>query len=276
MKKHYAAIAVMAAALAMTACSSGSGAKETTAAQTTTAAETTAAETEAEEEDFFDGTVSAVDGSKVTVKKEDGTEAVFDIEGAEISGADAVGEGDDVDITYTGQLAPDVTKAKQVDIMFSAAEAAAEEEASQNDPVENGAVEKVDDKTLTLKTEEGTYTFNILIAQKVSLGGIKAGVNAEVTYYGDLDDPDALPVATRIVTEDAADTAEASVYTLTGTVAEAGTDHVVLETADPDNTLFTFLGTAGMFDGVETGDTVTVIYEGTLTNKTITAKGLLQ
>ena len=34
------------------------------------------------------------------------------------------------------------------------------------------------------------------------------------------------------------------------------------------------LGTAGMFDGVKAGDEVTVIYTGTLTNKTITAVGV--
>ena len=103
---------------------------------------------------------------------------------------------------------------------------------------------------------------------------MKAGVQADVTYYGDLEDDSDQPVATKIVTEDAADTEDAKINTLTVKAAEAGTDYVVLDTADPANTLFTFLGTAGMFDGVKAGDEVTVIYTGTLTNKTITAVGV--
>ena len=51
-------------------------------------------------------------------------------------------------------------------------------------------------------------------------------------------------------------------------------NYIVLDTADPDNTFFSFVGKDGMFDGVKTGDKVTVIYEGTLTAKTITATGL--
>ena len=103
--------------------------------------------------------------------------------------------------------------------------------------------------------------------------GIKAGVKAEVTYYGDLEDQEDKPVATRIVTEDAADSAEAKEYTLTGKVAEVNADFVVIDTKDPDNTLFTFSG-SGMFEGLAVGDTVTVIYEGTLTDRTIMAIGV--
>ena len=49
----------------------------------------------------------------------------------------------------------------------------------------------------------------------------QAGAEAEVTYYGDLEDPDDAAVATRIVTADAKDTEEAKKKTLTGTVAES-------------------------------------------------------
>ena len=127
---------------------------------------------------------------------------------------------------------------------------------------------------MTLKTEDGTYTFNALIAQKVTKGGIKAGVNADVTFYGDLEDEEDKPVATKIVTEDAKDTPDAKVNALTGKVAEVKSDYVVLDTVDPENTLFTFLGTEGMFDGVKVGDTATVTYEGTLTDKAIRATGV--
>ncbi len=137
----------------------------------------------------------------------------------------------------------------------------------------NGTIEAADNGTLTLKTEDGTYTFNSIIAQKVTKDGIKAGAEAEVTYYGDLDDEEDKPVATRIVTEDAADSADAEEYTLSGKVAEVNADFVVVDTEDPDNTLFTFAG-SGMFDDLSVGDEVTVIYEGTLTDRTIMAVGV--
>ena len=84
----------------------------------------------------------------------------------------------------------------------------------------SGTIEKADDKTLTLKTEDGTYTFNTIIAQKVTEDGIKAGAEADVTFYGDLEDEEDKPVATKIVTEDAMDTPEAKVNALTGKVVE--------------------------------------------------------
>ena len=65
------------------------------------------------------------------------------------------------------------------------------------------------------------------------------------------------------------DSEEAQKKTLTGTAAEVETDHIVLDTADPENTFFSFVGTEGMFDGINVGDKVTVIYDGTLTEKMI-------
>ena len=210
----------------------------------------------------------------VTVKDDEGKEVKFDVSEAKIEGADAIGEGDEVEIAYAGELSADTTKAKSVDIVTSAAAEAAEEAAAEEDDIVTGTVEKADDNTLTLTTDEGTYTFNTKIAQKVSKDGIKSGVQADVTYYGDLEDETDKPVATKIVTEDAMDSEDAKINTLSGKVAEVGADYVVIDTADPENTLFTFLGKEGMFDKLKVGDTATVIYEGTLTNKTITATGV--
>lgn len=277
MKKHYLTIVVMALALGMTACSSKTN--ETTA-PTTTQAETTdaaTASTEAEEdleEDYFYGFVGEVNDKIITVAEGEDKAVKFDITDAEITGADAIGVGDEVEVTFNGEMSQDVTKAKSVEIITSAAEEAEAEAAAENDEIISGTIEKADDKTVTLKTEDGTYTFNALIAQKVTKGGIKAGVNADVTFYGDLEDEEDKPVATKIVTEDAKDTPDAKVNALTGKVAEVKSDYVVLDTVDPENTLFTFLGTEGMFDGVKVGDTATVIYEGTLTDKTIKATGV--
>ena len=260
MKKQYLAVAFLAVALGITACSSKKADTESTTAQEVESTEATS--DEEVEEDYYYGFVSLVEDNVITVSEDGGNTAKFDISDAEITGADEIGEGDDV------------TKATSVEIMTSAAEVAREEEADQEDLVVEGTIESADDSTITLKTEEGTYTLNALIAQKVTKDGIKAGAEAEVTYYGDLEDPDDAAVATRIVTADAKDTEEAKKKTLTGTVAEVEADHIVLDTADPENTLFSFVGTEGMFDGISVGDKVTVIYDGTLTDKTVAAQGV--
>lgn len=277
MKKHYLTIAVLALALGMTACSSKSS--DSTSAAETVAGSTTGASTDAlVEEEYFDGFVGTVEDSIITVADDAGKEVKFDISGAAVEGADAVGTGDQVEVSYTGQLSDDVTKATAVDVITSAAEESESEAAEEEDPIISGTIEKADDNELSIKTDDGTYTLNAKIAQKVTVGGIKAGVAADVTYYGDLDeeavDPEDMPVATKIVTEDAADSEDAKVNTLSGKVAQSGTDYVVLDTVDPANTMFSFEGKAGMFDSVKVGDEVTVIYEGTLTDKTIVALGL--
>ena len=52
-----------------------------------------------------------------------------------LTDADAVGEGDEVNVGYTGEMSDDVTKATSVEIMTSAAEVAREEEADTEDLV---------------------------------------------------------------------------------------------------------------------------------------------
>ena len=53
-----------------------------------------------------------------------------------------------------------------------------------------------------------------------------------------------MQLSTRIITEDAMDS-DSTEETLTGTAAEVETDHIVLDTADPENTFFSFVGTEG-------------------------------
>lgn len=273
MKKQYLTIAVLALALGMTACSSKSDDKATDA---TTAVETTVPATTSEEDadlqDYFHGTVSAVEDKIITVADEAGTEEKFDITNAQIEGADAVEVGSQVEVLFKGVITADVSEVISVEVIEAETET---ENEGEGDIVISGAIEKADDNTLTLKTEDGSFTFNTKIAQKVTKDGIKAGVEAEVTYYGDLDDEEVPAVATRIVTKDAADSEDAKIYTLTGKVVEVDADHVVLDTVDPDNTLFSFAGAkAGLFDKLSVGDTATVVYEGTLTGMTSIAVGV--
>lgn len=270
MKKTYLAITVLAVALGMTACSSKP--VETTAATTSGGDESLIAGEEVEE-NYFYGYVDSVEGDVVTITSGEETTAKFNISAAEISGAEKLGAGDEVEITFSGEMSADITEAKVVDILTSAAAEAEAEAAAEKDLSVKGTVESADENIVTLKTEEGTYTFNAKIAQNVTKNGIKSGVEAEVTYYGDLNDSEDKPVATRIVTKDAADLPEAKEYALTGKVAEVSADFLVIDTKDPDNTLFTFSG-KGIFDGLKVGDTATVVYEGTLTDRTIVAVGI--
>lgn len=278
MKRKYFMIAVMAAALGMTACSSQKAESKAAATTAASEAETTTAEASSEEEEAetesFYGIVKTVEDTVITVTDDAGAEAGFDVSAAELTGAEAIGEGDEVDVYYTGALGETPAKAVEVDIVISAAEGAEAEAAKEDDLTITGTIESTEDGSLVLKTEDGSYTLNTLIAQTVTKDGIKAGAEADITYYGDLEDEETPAVATKIVTADARDTEEAGIKTLTGTVAEAESNHVVLDTEDPENTFFSFVGEEGMFDGLKTGDTATVIYEGTLTAKTIQASGL--
>ena len=203
MKKQYLAIAFLAVALGLTACSSKKADTETTTVQA--AESTTESSSEEAEEEYYYGFVSLVEDKVITVSDDEGKTAKFDITDAILTDADAVGEGDEVNVGYTGEMSDDVTKATSVEIMTSAAEVAREEEADTEDLVVEGTIESADDSTITLKNDEGTYTLNALIAQKVTKDGIKAGATAEVTYYGDLEDTTDHAVATRIITEDAMD-----------------------------------------------------------------------
>ena len=188
MKKVAITAALLAMALGMTACSSGSTQNETTqeateaAVQETTQAQTE--ETEEEEEDYFYGFVTEVTDTEVTIQDDEGETAVFDYSEADFSDDFPLSVGDGVEITFLGTRSEDVTKAVFVDLITSAAEEAQEAEAANEDPVLTGTIEKVEGTVLSLKSDEddNVYKFDTSIAQQVSLGGIQAGTEAEITY----------------------------------------------------------------------------------------------
>ena len=166
MKKQYLAIAFLAVALGLTACSSKKADTETTTVQA--AESTTESSSEEAEEEYYYGFVSLVEDKVITVSDDEGKTAKFDITDAILTDADAVGEGDEVNVGYTGEMSDDVTKAISVEIMTSAAEVAREEEADQEDLVVEGTIESADDSTITLKTEEGTYTLGAVATQQIT------------------------------------------------------------------------------------------------------------
>ena len=151
MKRHYLAVAVLALALGMTACSSGN--KETTAAQLQQQPRLRQSQSPPKQKtiwnwNYFYGFVGEVADKVVTVKDDAGKEVKFDVSEAEIEGADAIGEGDEVEVAYAGELSQ-MTKAKSVEIVTSAAAEAAEEAAAEEDDIVTGTIEKADDNTLT-------------------------------------------------------------------------------------------------------------------------------
>ena len=166
MKKQYLAVAFLAVALGITACSSKKADTESTTAQEVESTEATS--DEEVEEDYYYGFVSLVEDNVITVSEDGGNTAKFDISDAEITGADEIGEGDEVNVGFAGELSSDVTKATSVEIMTSAAEVAREEEADQEDLVVEGTIESADDSTITLKTEEGTYTLGAVATEQIT------------------------------------------------------------------------------------------------------------
>ena len=173
MKKQYLAVAFLAVALGITACSSKKADTESTTAQEVESTEATS--DEEVEEDYYYGFVSLVEDNVITVSEDGGNTAKFDISDAEITGADEIGEGDEVNVGFAGELSSDVTKATSVEIMTSAAEVAREEEADQEDLVVEGTIESADDSTITLKTEEGTYTVEAYSPGTPIIDGLKMG-----------------------------------------------------------------------------------------------------
>lgn len=108
MKKQYLAIAFLAVALGLTACSSKKADTETTTVQA--AESTTESSSEEAEEEYYYGFVSLVEDKVITVSDDEGKTVKFDITDAILTDADAVGEGDEVNVGYTGEMSDDVQR----------------------------------------------------------------------------------------------------------------------------------------------------------------------
>ena len=98
----------------LTACSSKKADTETTTVQA--AESTTESSSEEAEEEYYYGFVSLVEDKVIAVSDDEGKTAKFDITDAILTDADAVGEGDEVNVGYTGEMSDDVTKAISVEI----------------------------------------------------------------------------------------------------------------------------------------------------------------
>ncbi len=273
MKKTTLAIAMLAIMLGTAACSSTGQDTTTTAAPSAEASTEAATETETQEEeeqgeeeedveeDSITGEILAIDGDILTVRSDDDdSEKNYDLSKAEITQEFPFAEGDLVDIIFPYETTEDPVPVIALEVLESVI--------GQNaDPSATGKVTEVTDTTLTLELEEGeSYTLSIANAYIVSKDGIKADGEVTVTYIGDLDD-DAM--ATKVVTEDSYDTAEAELSAFIGKVAQNEEDNIVLESAEGD--FYTFVSDDIDFSAYSTGDTLQIFYTGTITDKEITA-----
>ena len=264
MKKTTLAIAMLAIMLGTAACSSTGKDTATTAAPSAEASTEAVTETESQEEeeqgeeedveeDSITGEITAIDGDILTVRSDDDdSEKNYDLSKAEIT--------QELDIIFPYETTEDPVPVIALEVLESVI--------GQNaDPSATGKVTEITDTTLTLELEEGeSYTLSIANAYIVSKEGIKADSEATVTYIGDLDD-DAM--ATKVVTEDSYDTAEAELSAFIGKVAQNEEDNIVLESAEGD--FYTFVSDDIDFSAYSTGDTLQIFYTGTITDKEISA-----
>lgn len=289
MKKRLLVLTAMVLALGITACSSDKE-QTTTSAETETTVDEVAWEAEGDidngpgmtleseeevidmDQEYISGTVTAIDGTILTLKDSEGKESSYDIKYAEVYSEYGVGIGDEIDLGYYVDPSAEAQRATDISVFFSVVgEAAGEEE-----PVASGVIESYKDGKLVLKNSEDdmSYEFSAADAIVVSKDGVKEGVEADIIYLGDLAEvgtaEEELPLVVKIVTADAADEADASSNLIAGTVVTVEGDTMDLE-ALGGNTFNFYTDGSADFSSLKAGDKVTVLYDGTLSNKEIMA-----
>lgn len=276
MKKRILAVTLLTMALGLSACSSNKPAETATTAETTTAAQTTQAavtDTETEsgeeaEESYVEGTITKIDGDIVTIKNnEDDKEQSYDLSEAEINSDYELSVGDEVEVVFAEGASGDIIPALALDVYTSVIE-------ENTDPSVTGTIEKAENDRLELKSEDGeTYQLSTANSYIVSKGGLVSGVNAKITYLGDLDDTDPIPMAIKIVTEDSYDSKEASMNAFRGTVSKIDGNNFVAETKD-GNYFSCSAEDSVDLSSIDEGDDVLISYTGPLTAKIIAVTGI--
>lgn len=266
MKKQLLVTAMLAMALAATACSKKSETVETTpetTAETTTAAETT---TEAEDldEDSIYGYITEINGNILTVQNdEDQTEKDYDITDADIVREYDFSEGDYVEIIFPAETAEDPVPVMGLEVI----ESVIAQNSIDADPSEEVMIDEVGTDTVTVTAEDGeSYVVNTANAYIVGEDGLTVGNSATITYIGDLDDS---PLAVKIVMEDSYDTDEAERSAFIGEIATINDDSLVLISADDD--FYSFYSDEIDFSEYSVGDRVQVYYTGSISEKEIPA-----
>lgn len=268
MKKKLLITTMLVLALSATACSKK--AEETTAAPETTETEAVTTEaaveesTEEVEEDYMSGLITKFTDTILTIKNDDDeTVKDYDISDAELIQEFPFAEGDWVEITFPADTEKDPIPVIRVEVLDSVI-------AATTDPSVEGTVEDSSTNTLTLKMEDGeSYTFNTTNAYVVAKDGIAVDKKATVTFIGDVEDTDPIPLAVKVIMEDSYNTPEAELNAFSGEVAQIEDNSIVLESADGD--FYTFVSDDIDFSSYKKGDHLQIFYTGTITEKAIPA-----
>lgn len=274
MKKQTLALAMIAVAVALGACSpkketleTTTAVETTTASETTTAAETTVdpakESTEEVVEDYAAGTIVKVEGNTLTIQDEfEEIEKTFDISDASIIKLFPLTVGDYVEVVFPEGAAGDVVEALKVEVLEAVL-------AESEDPMMIGTITEAGGGTLTIEDGNGeSYSFTTINAYEVSGdGGLVEGTEVQVTYLGELDDESLMAI--KIVTEDKYDSKEAALNAFVGDVDSAKKGILVLISESED--YLTFTSAKLDFTKFKEGDTVKVTYEGSISAKEIPA-----
>ena len=296
MKKRIFAI-LLAAALTAVLAACGSKAEEETAAsaaETEASSETeSSAQTESEaegpvtgglvtedgeyiEEAFVDGIVTRIDGDVITIQSSaDGSSIDFNIGTADVSEQDRANlmEGAYVETSYLADPAASQPYASTYMIVLMNLEEEADAEGVN--PTFCGTLTYIDINDAVVRAANGTeVTFDNSMSRQVTFSEVAQGSQVRVTYMGSIYEENqvsnedgtgtGMPVAIKIVTEDAAGSEEAAANYLTGPVSDVTESSITVDTSYDS---FTFDADPAQLSGIEQTDTATVYYEGALTNE---------
>ncbi len=296
MKKRYLILALsLLTALALSACGNKSENVQTQAAETTAAAETAAAETTAAaaaetaetetvnaanqavldalpedfDEEYFEGVVTAYDGSTATLKNDSGETMSFDLASAERYDDGFFMEGAYAEIGYA-TLADGKVAALDLTVLQDIEQRAAIE---NYDPVICGTVQLNDINDLEIIDQNGVERdFDNSMARTVTFGQIKNGDKVYVYYVGslfsedeDVDEENSIskPITIKIVAEDALGSEEAQANYLYGEIDGIDRENGTL-TLSTDSINFEVSVPEEMLEGIDEEDFIRVYYEGGL------------
>ena len=287
MKKFtYAALAAMMV-MSVAACGKKEKAADTSALQETVSSETVAAAEQAK--NSCTATIQKADDSQIQVELDDGSSMNFNIKNAKVNQKYGLMPGDEVTLWYDADELSDgmELKAVEMNVPFELTS-----ENYDQDPMGYGQITNIDDKSITIKEEEGRseedvpdgypvdgkeYTFTRPSYGYV-IGEPKKGDYAEVDFLGDLSSNAA---AYRIVTQDAMENDEnaSDVRALIGTMGEVDEDGLFDLTTDEGTTFhFTTEGNAELIKKAKDakGKKVTVSYSDSIRMRVTTCDNIAE
>lgn len=278
MKKITAIMTVTALAFAVTACG-GKGEKVETEAVETSAAQAAEESSGIElpedyEPQFFEGIVTNLDGSKITLTS-DGTSMTFDMSKAELDENSTILTGSDVEVEYA-EAEDDVKPAVTVTLLMDIEQQAGVE---NRDPQIYGTLSTYDINDITIVDEAGVErTFDNQMSRMVAFNELKPGDTVVISYSGSIlddgeDDEDEVfsqPIAIKVVALDALDSEDAKANYFTGTVdsinAAVGIVTIINEIAE-----FEVVASEDMIANLNEEEEVKVYYDGALSGLSVEA-----